>query len=69
MQKKKKPLTFLRINLTLTLNIKITHVEFLVAQQVKDPALSLQQLRSLLWYRFDPWLGNFHDVGMAKINK
>ena len=26
----------------------------LVAQQVKDPALSLQRLRSQLWCRFDP---------------
>ena len=31
-----------------------------MAQQVKGPALSLQQLRSLLWLRFDPWPGNFH---------
>ena len=31
----------------------------LVAQCVKDPALSLQQLRSLLWHGFDPWPGNF----------
>ena len=27
---------------------------------MKDPALSLQQLRSLLRHRFDPWPGNFH---------
>ena len=32
----------------------------LVAQGVKNPALSLQQLGSLLWYGFDPWPGNFH---------
>ena len=32
----------------------------LVAQWVKDPALSLQKPESLLWYRFDPWPGNFH---------
>ena len=31
----------------------------LVAQQVKEPALSLQQLGSLLWHGFDPWPGNF----------
>ena len=31
----------------------------LMAQQVKDPVLSLLWLRSLLWSRFDPWLGNF----------
>ena len=29
----------------------------LVAQQVKDPALSLLWLRSLLWHRFDPCQG------------
>ena len=33
---------------------------FFVAQWVKDPALSLQRLRSLLWLRFDPWCRNFH---------
>ena len=26
---------------------------------VKDPALSLLQLGSLLWQRFHPWPGNF----------
>ena len=31
-----------------------------MAQWVKDPALSLQQLRQLLWHRFDPWPRNFH---------
>ena len=31
-----------------------------MAQQVKDPALSQQQLRSLLWRRYDPWPRNFH---------
>ena len=35
-----------------------TSREFLVGQQVKDPALSLQWLQSLLWFRFDPWLWN-----------
>ena len=29
-------------------------------QWVKDLALSLQQLRSLLWGGFNPWLGKFH---------
>lgn len=29
----------------------------LVVQQVKDLALSLQQLGLLLWHEFDPWLG------------
>ena len=32
----------------------------LVAQWVKDLALSPQQLRSLLWHRFYAWPGNFH---------
>ena len=32
----------------------------LVVQLVKDPVLSLQWLRSLLWCRLDPWPGNFH---------
>jgi len=32
----------------------------LVAQQVKNLALSLQQLGSLLWCSFSPWPGDFH---------
>ena len=32
----------------------------LLVQLVKNPSLSLQQLRSLLWRRFDPWSRNFH---------
>ena len=28
-------------------------------QWVKDPVLSLQQLRSVLWRGFDPWPQNF----------
>ena len=31
-----------------------------VAQQVKDPMVSLLLLRSLLWHEFSPWPGNFH---------
>ena len=31
----------------------------MVAQQVKDPALSLLWLGSLLWCRVHPWPGNF----------
>ena len=27
----------------------------LVAQRIKDPVMSLQQLELLLWHRFDPW--------------
>ena len=30
-----------------------------MVQHIKDPALSLQQLGSLLWWGFSPWLGNF----------
>ena len=30
-----------------------------MAQQVKDPVLSLQWLGLLPWHRFDPWPGNF----------
>ena len=32
----------------------------LVDQWVKDPALSLQWLGTLLWSKFCPWPGNFH---------
>ena len=39
-----------------------------MAQQVKDPALSLQQLGSLLWLGFNPWEFH-HAAGMAKKNK
>ena len=31
-----------------------------MVQQVKDPALSLQCLKSLLWHEFGPWPRNFH---------
>ena len=34
-----------------------------MAQQVRDPALSL------LWQGFDSWPRNFHTAGMAKNNK
>ena len=30
-----------------------------MVQQVKDPALALQQLRLLLWLMLDPWPRNF----------
>ena len=40
--------------------LKATVQSSLVVQRVKDPALSLQWLRSLLWPRFSPWPGNFH---------
>ena len=32
----------------------------LVVQQIKDPVLSLQLLRSLLWHRFHPGPRNLH---------
>ena len=44
----------------------------LVAQQVKNPALPLQWLGSLLWYGFHPWLRTSklpHTVDMAKKKK
>ena len=31
-----------------------------MVQKVKDPVLSLQLPRSLLWHNFYPWLGNVH---------
>ena len=42
----------------------------LMAQQVKDLALSQQQLRSLLWHGFDPWPRECpHATGTAKKEK
>ena len=35
-----------------------------MVRQVKDPPLALQQLGSLLWHEFNPWLGNFHTNAM-----
>ena len=40
----------------------------LVAQEVKEPALLLPQLRSPLWHRFDPWPRNFHML-QAQLKK
>lgn len=37
----------------------------LVAQRVKDLALSLLWLRSLLGLGFDPWQGNFHMLWVS----
>ena len=31
-----------------------------MAQGVKDPALLLLWLRSMLWRKFNPWPGNFY---------
>ena len=44
----------------MSVGLKTLSRSSLVAQQVKDLALSLQQPRSLLWHGFDPWPGNFH---------
>lgn len=38
----------------------------LVAQQVKDLALSLQRLGLLLWHRFNPLPSNFQGHGQKK---
>ena len=38
-----------------------------MAEQVKDPVISLLWLGMLLWGEFSPWLGNFDAVGTAKI--
>ena len=38
--------------------MKIQTLEFLVAQQVKDPGLSLLGFGSLLWQALDPWRKN-----------
>ena len=40
--------------------IKLQFWISLVVQWAKDLSFSLEQLRSLLWCRFDPWPGNFH---------
>ena len=34
--------------------------QFSCGAAIKDLALSLQWLESLLWHGFYPWLGNFH---------
>ena len=40
--------------------VKVDGLEFPGGRVVKDPALSLLWLGSLLWCRFNPWPGNFH---------
>ena len=41
-----------------------------MVQQVKNPALSLKRLRSLLWHGFHPWPANFpHAMDEAKKRK
>ena len=42
----------------------------LAAQQLKNPVLSFQWLRSLLWHRFGPWAKEFlHAMSVAKKKK
>ena len=40
-----------------------------MTQGVKDPALPLLWLRSLLWHRFHPWPGQFHMLWMCPKKK
>ena len=40
-----------------------------MGEQVKDLALSWHRLESLLWCRFDIWLGNFHMPGVRPKKK
>ena len=40
-----------------------------MAQQVKDLALSLQGLRSLLWHEFHPWPENLQVLSMQAKKK
>ena len=40
-----------------------------MAQQTKDPALSLQPLGLLLWCGFNPWPRNFHLLWCSKKKK
>ena len=40
-----------------------------MVQRVKDPDLSLEQLGSLLWSRFDPWPKKFHGPWMQPKKK
>ena len=42
-----------------SIKLKIRHQSSLVAQGIKDSALSLLWLALLLWCGFDPWPGNF----------
>ena len=44
----------------LTHKIVCLNLSFGLPWWVEDLALSLQQLGSLLWCRFDPWPENFH---------
>ena len=41
-------------------------LEFLVVQRVKHPVLSLQQLGSLLWHKFDSWNFCVRAIGKTK---
>ena len=62
----------------LSSNIFLFHIEFLfkhykigsslVAQQVKEPALSLLRLGLLLWHRFNHWPRNFYMLWCGQKN-
>lgn len=49
--------------------IKSSRASPLVAQLVKDPGLSLQQLGSQLWHGFGPWPNFCTPQAWPKINK
>ena len=40
-----------------------------MAQKVKDPGLSVQWFKSMLWLGFDPWPRNFHLQSKRKEKK
>ena len=46
--------------------LKSTCRSSLVVQWVKDLTLTLQWLKSLLWFGFDPWPGSIHMLGRGK---
>ena len=63
-----------KLNKTETQSTRANHAikeikVFLVVQWVKDLALSLQKLRSLLWHGFIPWPKNFHMPQALKKKK
>ena len=50
-------------------SLKIRDCSSFVAHEIKDLALSLQWLRSMLWCRFDSWPVNFHMLPMWQKKK
>ena len=56
----------------MNIDIQILNRSSLIVQWVKDSALSMQWLWSLLWYGFDPWpreLSHVVDVAKKILNK